>query len=130
NLLLAARVAGLEGHPQFSADAGIHVDLDAAAPMRSPLFDAITLRQCTRAAYDGTPLTSEQAGALETTGKAPGVDVLLITGAPRLREVADYVAAGNIAQFAARAWAEELRSWVRFDAREALRSGDGLYGPV
>jgi hypothetical protein len=44
--------------------------------------------------------------------------------------VAQYVAEGNTAQFNDPQWADELKSWIRFNARDAVRTGDGLYGPV
>lgn len=129
NLLLAARAAGLAGHVRGDANE-IVVDFEQAAPERSPLFEAIPARQTTRAAYDGKPLTAAQGGAIEQAGAGPGLTVLLLTTAQLKRDVADYVVEGNTAQFADRAWADELRSWVRFNARDAVRTGDGLYGPV
>jgi hypothetical protein len=44
--------------------------------------------------------------------------------------VAEYVAEGNTAQFGDPAWAEEIQAWIRFNSRDAVRTGDGLYGPV
>jgi hypothetical protein len=54
----------------------------------------------------------------------------MLTGRDERRQVAEYVAAGNTAQYADSAWAAELEEWIRFSSREALRSRDGLYGPV
>lgn len=39
-------------------------------------------------------------------------------------------ASGNEAQFSDAAWADELKAWIRFNGKEAIRSGDGLYGPA
>lgn len=131
NLLLAARAAGLEG--RFSWDeslSGVRVDLEEAAPVRSDLFEAIPLRQCARTEYDGSPLGAEEFEKLEAAGQGDGVSVLLLTDAQSKARVADYVAAGNNAQFSDPAWANELKSWIRFSGREAAREGDGLYGPV
>jgi hypothetical protein len=44
--------------------------------------------------------------------------------------VAEFVAAGNTAQFADQAWRRELQHWVRFNPRSARAAGDGLYGPA
>ncbi len=44
--------------------------------------------------------------------------------------MADYVCAGNTTQFADAAWAAELQAWTRFNAADAIRTGDGLYGSV
>lgn len=38
--------------------------------------------------------------------------------------------AGNTAQFGDPRWAEEMRKWIRFNAPDAGRTGDGLYGAV
>jgi hypothetical protein len=58
------------------------------------------------------------------------VGVILIGDECRKGEVAEYVAAGNRAQFGDPGWAREMRKWIRFNAREAMRMRDGLYGPV
>lgn len=55
---------------------------------------------------------------------------MLLTSEQQKKEVAEYVAQGNTFQFADAAWADELRAWIRFNAAEAIRTGDGLYGPV
>ncbi len=67
---------------------------------------------------------------LEDAGRGEGVAVLLLTSDRQKDEVAEFVAQGNTRQFADAAWAEELKAWIRFNARDAIRTGDGLYGPV
>lgn len=131
NLLWAAQAAGLQGH--LSSDpstSGIQVDLQAAPPFRSPLFEAIPSRQCSRTEYDGTELSGEELRLLEEAGRSSGVSLMLLTAHKQKEQVAEYVAEGNTAQFGDPLWAEELKSWVRFNARDAVRTGDGLYGPV
>jgi nitroreductase len=131
NLLLAARAAGLRGHCTYPAlTSGVQVDLEKAKPLRSPLFEAIPQRQCSRSAYDGSELTAGQLGLLERAGQGSGVSLLFLTAGQQKEQVAQYVAEGNSVQFSDRAWAKELRSWIRFNAGEAVRHGDGLYGPV
>lgn len=131
NLLLAGEAAGLAGHACVAADArSVTVDFEPMEPKRSPLFDAIPLRQSTRSQYDGKPLAAAELGAIAAAGTGSGVTLALLTTERQKRDVAEYVAAGNTAQFADPAWAEELRSWVRFNAREAIGTGDGLYGPA
>ncbi len=131
NLLLAAQAAGLAG--QLSIDPSgsrLQVDLEAASPCRSSLFEAIPVRQCSRAEYDGTALSSEELRLLESAGAGNGVSVMLLTTGRQKEQVAEYVAEGNRAQFSDPEWKAELRAWIRFNARDAVRSGDGLYGPV
>lgn len=131
NLLLAAEAFGFKGYCTCDvASPGIRIDLETAAATRSVLFDAIPHRQCTRAEYDGSPLSPEQVRIFEATARGNGVSTLLILDAARKERIAEYVAAGNSIQFADRAWANELRSWVRFSSQDAMRSSDGLYGPV
>lgn len=131
NLLQAARAAGLAGHCIFDeSTSSVRIEFERAAPSRSPLFEAIPARQCCRADYDGRPLAGAHHTLLEEAGRGAGVAVLMLTTEQQKNQVADYVAAGNQTQFADPDWARELKSWIRFNAREAVRSGDGLYGPV
>ncbi len=58
----------------------------------------------------------------------PGVDIILITDRPKINRVRDLVIAGNSAQLADPAFVAELKSWLRFNPRDALAHGDGLYG--
>ncbi|AKC87082.1 Acg family FMN-binding oxidoreductase [Pseudoxanthomonas suwonensis] len=131
NLSLAARANGLEASPGFmEATSGIQVDLAQSSRADDALYAAIDLRQCSRCRYDGTPLVAGERRLLEAAGVGEGVAVVLLDGRGQLERVAEYVAAGNSAQFADPAWRAELREWIRFNSRSARASGDGLYGPV
>ncbi len=131
NLLLAARVAGFQGDVSYDPSSSvIRVHLEKRRPSRSALFDAIPRRQCTRAEYDGKKLSIAELSQLEEAGQGEGVSVLMLTDGDERGQVAEYVAAGNTAQFADPAWAKELEEWIRFSAREAVKTRDGLYGPV
>src|SRR5690606_9703436 len=129
NLLWAAQAAGLKGHASLATpESGVQVDFDSAPPSRSALSEAIPRRQCTRASYDGKELTGEQTRLLEQAGRGEGVSVMWLADNRQKDQIADYVAAGNDAQFADPRWAQELRQWIRFNGRAAVRTGDGLYG--
>jgi hypothetical protein len=131
NLLLAAQAAGLRGHLSHDASkSSVQVDFEEATLSRSALFDAIPRRQCSRAEYDGTEIPGGQLSLLEEAGRGSGVSLMLLTAKKQKEQVAEYVAEGNTAQFGDPAWAEELKTWIRFNARDAVRTGDGLYGPV
>ncbi|HEX9686446.1 MAG TPA: Tat pathway signal protein, partial [Burkholderiales bacterium] len=131
NLLLAAQAAGLRGRCSYGAsNSSLQVNLEEATPSRSPLFEAIPSRQCSRVEYDGTELSGEELSLLQDAGRGSAVSLMLLTANKPKEQVAEYVAAGNTAQFGDPRWAEELKSWVRFNARDAMRTGDGLYGPV
>jgi hypothetical protein len=131
NLVVAAQAAARSALVRFDpASTGVRVDLRPGAAGDPALSRALFTRQCTRTAYDGQPLTPQERQALESVPAEDGVGILLMLTEAQKAMVAEYVAAGNTAQFADAAWAEELRSWIRFDARTAVRTGDGLYGPV
>ena len=131
NLLLAAQAAGLQGHCSFDpSESSTQVDFERVAPSRSHLFEAIPNRQCSRAEYAGDDLTIEQLSLLEEASRGSGVSVLLLQTRKQKEDVAQYVAEGNTVQFSDPRWAEELRAWIRFNARDAIRMADGLYGPV
>ena len=131
NLCVAARATGLEATVRFDhASAGVQVDLAQSARSGDPLYAAIDLRQCSRSLYDGTPLTAGERRLLEIAGTGEGVRLMLLEGSGQLERIADYVAAGNSAQFADPAWRAELQHWIRFNTRSARATGDGLHGPV
>lgn len=131
NLVLAAQAAGLTGHCSYdAAKSSALVDLEPVPPSRSALFEAIPSRQCSRVEYDGTELSSAQLSLLEQAGCGSGVSVMLLTAKQQKEQVIEFVMEGNSAQFCDSRWAEELKTWIRFNARDAVRTGDGLYGPV
>lgn len=129
NLLIAARAGGLDGH-LTPGTSGVLVEFEQAEPEHSTLFEAIPARQCSRSEYDGSKLTDDELNELGAAGQGEGVSALLISDRDRMAQIADWVARGNTAQFADSAWVEELQSWIRFSGKEAVRAGDGLYGPV
>ncbi len=93
----------------------------------SPLFDAIPKRQSSRDDYDGKPVSSADLQALTAAASIPGVDLVLITDRQQIEQVRDLVIAGNSSQMSDGAFVRELRSWMRFSPRQALRTGDGLF---
>ena len=131
NLLHAALAGGFRPTPAFDpVTRGMEMMIEPAASERSALFDAIPLRQCSRSQYDGSSLSPDELRALERAGTGSGVTTILLTSAKQKDEVAGYVAQANSAQFADPAWRAELESWIRFSGREAVDTGDGLYGPI
>lgn len=131
NLCLAAQAAGLRGGVAYEPSrSAISVGFDKGPAVRSTLFEAIPHRQCTRAEYDGSPVSPDDLRKLEMAGNGDGVSLLILSSRDRREQVAEYVAAGNTAQFSDPEWVSELKSWIRFSSREAILAGDGLYGPV
>jgi hypothetical protein len=131
NLVQAALAYGLNAEPLFDAVQGA-ISLPIS-PLRnsptqaSPLFKAIAERQCTRGDYDGQPLSSEELKLLERAGTSSGVRMLLLTERPAVERVLEHVVQGNTAQMADPAFVKELKSWIRFNGAEAVRTADGLY---
>ena len=131
NLVQAALAHGLNAEPRWDvAQGAISVPLSPLPnppAQASPLFKAMAERQCTRGDYDGQPLSVQELGLLERAGTSTGVRLLLLTERPAIERVLDWVVQGNTAQMADAAFVKELKSWIRFNGAEAVRSGDGLY---
>ena len=88
NLLQAALANGLKGEASFdaTADGALRVALESTKAVVSPLFEAIPKRQCTRAEFDGKPLSIEELKLLEEAGTGNGIRVLLLTTGSRGRK--------------------------------------------
>ena len=129
NLVQAAAAHGLRGDVRFDPAGGgsVQIGLQPARAQASALFAAIPLRQCTRAAYDGTRVPSAALSALEAAGRGHGVHVMLQTARPRIEQTLEYVVAANTAQMGDPAFMDELRSWIRFSDADAVAKGDGLF---
>jgi len=129
NLTHAALAAGLQAEVRkdLASPDDIAVNLEATKPSITPLFRAITERQCTRGDYDGKPISNDDLRRLERAGTGNGVRVMLLTERLAMENVLAYVIEANSAQMADAAFVAELKSWIRFSASEAQRSGDGLF---
>lgn len=132
NLSLASAARGRPGAIDFDSAGGGSIAFTFApgAATPSPLFDAIPRRQSTRADYDGRAVGADDLKRLAAAAAAPGVTMVLLTDRPRIDLLRDLVVAGNSAQLADPAFVRELKSWLRFNPRRAIRSGDGLYSPA
>jgi hypothetical protein len=126
NLCLAAAALGLQATPALAGDK-IIIGFEPAPAIRSPLFKAITVRQCTRAQYDGRPVSTEALRLLEEAGSEPGLSLIIMTERSKISNVIDYVLQGNSAQMRDRAFMDELERWIRFNEAEAVAKMDGLF---
>ena len=128
-LALAAGARGSSGEVAFNpADGGsVAVTLRGGPDADPGLREAITQRRSTRTEYDGRPVSGAELRMLADAAAMPGVDVVLMTGRTEIERVRDLVVAGNSAQMADPPFMQELRSWLRFNPREAMRTGDGLF---
>lgn len=128
-LVQAAPAMGLSCESVVVGAAGDAV-LCALAPAttrRTALFEAIPQRQSTRGEFDSRPLSNLELRQLEAAGAGRGVSVRLLTAARDLERVLEFVVAGNTLQMRDPAFVRELKAWVRFNASDAARSGDGLF---
>ena len=126
NLTHAALARGLHADVDARADR-IEVTLEETTPVRSALFDAIPQRQCSRSIYDGHTLSANELLTLELAARGNGVQALMLTTRPQIETVLEYVAQGNAVQIGDPAFVRELVYWIRFNKREAVRTGDGLF---
>ncbi len=83
-------------------------------------------RQCTRAEYDGKPVSAQDLSKLSTAGSVAGVECLLVTDRSRMDAILDYVVQGNTAQMRDQAFMRELIQWIRFNDAMAIEHLDGL----
>lgn len=130
NLSQTAKAHGLSGEVTFdpTGDGAVRVSLEPSEALITPLFEAIPHRQCTRSQYDGKPLNTDELNLLEKAGMGNGVRVVMLTQVAVMETVLDYVIQGNTAQFNNPNFLRELKAWIRFNDREATRTGDGLSG--
>ena len=129
NMVQAALANGLYGEDVFETTPVdvLKINLQPTRPVESPLFKAISERQCTRAEFDGQPVSSEDLRLLALAGTGKGVALLLFTEKPAMEKILEYVVQGNTAQMNDAAFVAELKTWIRFSDAEAVRTGDGLF---
>jgi hypothetical protein len=126
NLVHAAAAAGLKASPALIENV-VSIRLEPAPAKRSPLLEAIPIRQSTRAVYDGKPVANETLRLLEQAGTGDGVAVTIMTDQAKIASVTDFVIEGNSAQMRDPAFMNELKGWIRFNEADALATMDGLY---
>ncbi|HEX6247064.1 MAG TPA: hypothetical protein VFZ64_04280 [Nocardioidaceae bacterium] len=132
NLVHAASIQGYAAAVCYDRAADAVVVRLRQAPGLPPteLSRALATRQCTKSVYDGSPVSSEDLAELERAGTGDGVRCLVITDRSEVAEVSALVERGNRAQLTDEAFRRELLAWIRFNARAALVSADGLAGRV
>lgn len=129
NLAIAGSALGRPGLLGFDPRGeGVVSYTFADAPAGDPaLFDAIARRQSTRADYDGKPVGPSDLKRLEAAAAIPAITLVLLTKPSEIAPVRDLVLAANGLQMGDPAFIRELKAWLRFSPRQALRSGDGLF---
>ena len=128
NLVQAALAHGIKAEVSFdSTQDAVRVALEHVPAQVTPLFNAIAARQCTRGDYDGKPLSSKELPLLERAGTSKDVHMMVITEHTAMERVLEQVVQANSAQIADPAFVKELKTWIRFNGADAVRSGDGLF---
>lgn len=126
-MLQAAPAYGWRGEVRgLDPRAGITLAFSPGARVPQSLAPAIPHRASTRADYDGRAVPAVRLRALAAAG-GPQVDIALITDARRLGQATDFIVRGDAAQVRDPGFRQELKSWIRFDAAEALARRDGLF---
>jgi nitroreductase len=128
NLMLAAGAAGRSAALGFVPEGAGRVEIALAERGGAdPLFGAILDRQCTRSDYDGRAVPAADLAALEAAARVDGAEAMLITDPALIAQVLELILTANAAQVSDPAFAAELNSWLRFSARAAVETGDGLF---
>ncbi|MBL8228349.1 MAG: nitroreductase family protein [Bryobacterales bacterium] len=129
NFVQAAAAMGFRCEVAFKTGTADRLDitLERATEVRRPLFEAIPRRQSTRGEFDAKSVSNDELKLLETAGSGNGVQVHLLTNRKAMEQVLGFVVEGNTAQMRDPAFVRELREWLRFDAGQAARQGDGLF---
>ncbi|MQY43482.1 Tat pathway signal protein [Epibacterium sp. SM1969] len=127
NLRIAARAIGRPAEISLTQAPSITCHLGRASPRADALYQAIPLRQSTRAAFDGMSLSREDLELLRVAAQQDGVQLMLFTQTKALEQIGEFVVAGNSAQMDDPAFIAELRRWIRFSPQTALDTGDGLF---
>lgn len=129
NLAIAAAEQGWRGEPRFDAsgDGSVVLEFATGPAERSALCAAIPERQSTRAEYDRRSVPAADLALLAAASRIPGIDLHLVTDRQGIERVLDLVVSGNTVQMADPAFERELKHWLRFNPRQALETGDGLF---
>lgn len=129
NFLIAARAISLHGDPHADPEGSgqVVLTLERGPAGTDDLFKAVTKRQCTRSDYDGRPVAAADLKAMEEAARIDGVRIVYLLDKPRIEGALGHVIAGNTAQMEDPAFVEELKRWLRFNPRQAIETGDGLY---
>ena len=128
NFMLAAGAAGRSSALSTGSDDPFPVQIalgDGGTP--DPLYASIPDRQCTRSLYDGRPVDAAELASLVEAARVEGCEVMLIDDPGRREQVLELILAATAVQISDPAFVAELKSWLRFNARAAIDTGDGLY---
>ncbi len=110
-----------------TGDGRINVDQTPTRRYESLLFDAITHRQVSRIVYDGRSVPLDVLQRLQQAANSYGVSSYMITEKSQMEKMLELVINGNSYQLDDSAFLSELKQWIRFNAKSAAATRDGLY---
>jgi nitroreductase len=125
NLAIAAAASGRPGELAVEGQS-VRYSFTTGPRRDDPLLAAIVRRQSTRGDYDGRAVQPGDLASLEAAAATPGIGLVILTDRAIIAKVRDLVIAGNDAQMRDAAFMRELKSWIRFNPRSAIATGDGL----
>ena len=128
NILIAANAFGLHGDLIFDEvdESTIVISLDKTKVQTTSTYKAIPQRQCTRASFNGTQVSTSVLNEIATYANSSDIDIHLLTTNKSKKVITDYVVEGNSVQMDDEAFVEELQDWIRFNEADALQFRDGL----
>ena len=129
NIVHAAEAFGLESKISVHANSEdvIQIDFARTSSNQSDLFLAIPKRQCTRNTYEGKQAPIEGIKILKDIAQDEGISSQIFTDKNDLETILEFVVAGNTNQMRDEAFMKELKDWIRFNPRSAVKRGDGLF---
>lgn len=129
NLAIASKAIGRSGEVAIDASGDGRIDVDQTQTKRheSLLFNAITKRQVSRVAYEGRSAPNDTLDRLQKASNSYGVHAYMVTEKRQMEKILELVISGNTHQLDDPAFVSELKHWVRFNARSAAATRDGLY---
>ncbi|MCU0975510.1 MAG: hypothetical protein MUC71_04265 [Steroidobacteraceae bacterium] len=72
---------------------------------------------------------ADDLARLEEATRRAGCELILIDHRARVEQMLELILAATEAQVSDPAFADELKSWIRFNARSAIETGDGARHP-
>jgi hypothetical protein len=131
NLVLAAQARGLQPEVTWLPDGAdgvrvAHVELSAAAPVSSPLYDAIGDRHTNRGPYDGRSIPLETLSAIGDVTGLSGLDVQWITEPAPRAHMSELLIDAAEALIADEQQSRDGFVWFRSSNDDVQRYRDGL----
>ncbi|MBX2957049.1 MAG: hypothetical protein KF846_12880 [Cyclobacteriaceae bacterium] len=94
---------------------------------KDALYDYISMRQCTRSAYEAKSVEESILRQLRDSAINEDTEVIFITSKTEIADLESFIVEGSNLQFNNRQFVNELVSWIRFSKRSAEKLRDGIW---